>query len=75
MGRVYRPELAILASLRSFARAARALAPVDGAAWAERLAIGRAAFEVGLTPQAGPGDVQMGEIVRSTVIAGRRLHL
>ena len=64
LGRVYRPELAILASPRSFARAARALAPVDGAAWAERLATGRAAFEAGLTPQAGPGDVQMGEIVR-----------
>ncbi|MEC8564936.1 MAG: thiamine pyrophosphate-dependent enzyme, partial [Pseudomonadota bacterium] len=27
-------------------------------------ATGRAAFEAGLTPQAGPGDVQMGEIVR-----------
>ena len=64
LGRVYRPELAILASPRSFARAARELAPVDGAAWAERLATGRAAFEAGLTPQAGPGDVQMGEIVR-----------
>ena len=64
LGRVYRPELAILASPRSFARAARTLAPVDGAAWAERLATGRAAFEAGLTPQAGPGDVQMGEIVR-----------
>ena len=64
LGRVYRPELAILASPRSFARAARALAPVDGGAWAERLAAGRAAFEAGLTPQAGPGDVQMGEIVR-----------
>ena len=64
LGRVYRPELAILASPRSFARAARALAPVDGGAWAERLATGRAAFEAGLTPQAGPGDVQMGEIVR-----------
>ena len=34
MGRVYRPDLPISASMESFAKAARALEPVDPSAWA-----------------------------------------
>lgn len=34
IGRVYRPDLAVCASMESFAKAARGLAPVDHAAWA-----------------------------------------
>ncbi|MGE4219250.1 MAG: thiamine pyrophosphate-binding protein [Alphaproteobacteria bacterium] len=35
LGRVYRPQLAIASSMASFARAARAMAPVESGAWTD----------------------------------------
>ncbi len=64
IGRVYRPELAIMASPRTFARAARALKPVDGSSWADRLATGKAAYLETLKPIQTAGRVQMAEVVR-----------
>jgi len=63
LGRVYRPDLPIHASMPTFAEAAAALEPVDFAPWAERVSAARAEFVEWTTPRATPGAIQMGEIM------------
>jgi acetolactate synthase-1/2/3 large subunit len=45
LGRVYQPDLPILAGMAEFAAAARAMPPVDGARWAGWAAAARADYE------------------------------
>ncbi len=63
LGRVYRPDLAINASLPQFCKAAKALAPVDSSAWATEAATGHADYLARIVPTEVPGDVNVGEIV------------
>jgi acetolactate synthase-1/2/3 large subunit len=64
LGRVYRPEVAIAASGPAFLAAARALPPVTTppawSAWAETA---RADYQAWNRPVAGPGPVQLAEVV------------
>ena len=63
LGRVYRPELPILASQGAFAAAASALPGSDNQARHARVAELRQAYLDHLTPSPVPGPLQMGEIV------------
>ncbi len=63
LGRVYRPDLPIHASMPAFAAAAAAMEPVGFAPWAERVPTARAEFVEWTTPRAIPGAIQMGEIM------------
>jgi acetolactate synthase-1/2/3 large subunit len=61
LGRVYRPELAINASSRSFAAGLESLAPGrDRSAW---LAAARADYEATTVPQETPGEVKLERVV------------
>jgi len=61
LGRVYRPDLAILAGVREFATAVR---PVDGSRWAEWAAAARADYEEHLRHPPAPGSgVDLGDVV------------
>jgi len=61
LGRVYRPDLAILAGVRELAAALR---PVDGARWAGWAAGARSDYEAHLRHAPAPGGgVDMGEVV------------
>ena len=64
LGLVYAPDLPILAGMRAFAAAARALEPVDTAAWRDETRVAHEQYLASLEPPPGPGDVQLGEIVR-----------
>jgi acetolactate synthase-1/2/3 large subunit len=64
LGLTYAPDLPIQASMRAFAAAARALEPVDTSAWREETKAAHAQYLAALEPPAGPGEVQLGEIVR-----------
>jgi acetolactate synthase-1/2/3 large subunit len=60
LGRVYRPDLPIAASMESFAEAARALPPVKGPAWAAWSKSAREDYLQNLKPsRAMPGDLDM----------------
>jgi acetolactate synthase-1/2/3 large subunit len=63
LGRVYHPELPILASMDRFARAAAAMAPVDASAWQAEVAEARADYEAWSKPRPIPGRLQMGEVM------------
>jgi acetolactate synthase-1/2/3 large subunit len=63
LGRVYQPALAINAGMAQFAAAARALAPVDSAAWQAETKTARADYLAYREPPQSPGPVQLGEIV------------
>ena len=56
LGRVYQPELAICAGMENFARALRALDPVDGGGWAGWLAEARRDYLHNLEPNPGLPD-------------------
>ncbi len=62
LGRVYAPELGIVASTAAFARAARILSPQHRPR-GERVGQARADFVSHATPTRSPGDVQIAEIV------------
>jgi acetolactate synthase I/II/III large subunit len=62
LGRVYRPDLPINASMPAFAAAAAAMQPVDSSAWAARVADAHTEFLEWSTPGPIPGDLQLGEI-------------
>ena len=62
IGRTYQPDLAIVASSDAFAAAAKSL-PATGAARAQRVAVAREELVAYTKPLAGPGAVQMSEIV------------
>ena len=64
LGLVYAPDLPILASMRAFAVAARALEPVDTSAWRAQTRVAHEQYLASLEPPPGPGDVQLGETVR-----------
>ena len=63
LGRVFRPELAILAAPGRFAAAARALVPANPVRWAAATAAARADYLAWQEPRPCPGAVQMAEIV------------
>jgi len=62
LGRVYEPNLAILATLPEFASALRALDPVEPS-WRDWTAAARADFEGNLEHEPMEGDVDLGEIM------------
>jgi acetolactate synthase-1/2/3 large subunit len=63
LGRVYQPDLAINAGMRAFAAALQALPPLDERPWAGETAAAHADYLAHSAPIAGPGAVQLGEIV------------
>jgi len=63
LGRVYQPDLAILAASGHFAAAARALAPVAEPRWRDWTAAAHADFQAWNAPVECPGAVQPAEIV------------
>ena len=62
LGRVYEPNLAIIATLPEFASALRALDPVEPS-WRDWTAAARADFEGNLEHEPMEGDVDLGEIM------------
>jgi acetolactate synthase-1/2/3 large subunit len=63
LGRVYQATLPINAGMAAFAAAARALPPVDSAAWRDWTKTTHADYLATLKPTISPGPVQMAEIV------------
>src|SRR3546814_15139081 len=63
LGRFYRPEIAIQAGSAAFVRAARAMPPLDGDAWAADTAAAHADFRAFNTPTEIPGRLQLGKLV------------
>ncbi len=63
LGRVYRPDLAINATLPQFCKALNRLNPVDSSAWAGEAAAGHADYLERIKPTDVPGDVNVGEII------------
>lgn len=63
LGRVYRPDVAINASQRSFIRAIAAMEPVDGAARVEQIKTAHQAYLDFSTPRDTPGDVKMAHVI------------
>ena len=61
LGRVYRADLAIVASPRAFAAALAKAGPVDGSAWAGWRQEARQDYEAWQEPVAAPGSLQMAE--------------
>ena len=62
LGRVYRPTLAIQAGQAQIAAALAAMAPLDGARWADWTAACRADYEWWVTPNPVPGPLDLGRI-------------
>jgi acetolactate synthase-1/2/3 large subunit len=63
LGRVYRPDVAINASQRSFLRAIAMMEPVDGSARDEMIETAHANYIAFSTPVETPGDVKMAHVV------------
>jgi acetolactate synthase I/II/III large subunit len=64
LGRVYQPDLSVLAGMRPFAAALEALGSVDGSGWAEWAGAARADYEAHLRHRMAPGrGVDLGEVV------------
>jgi acetolactate synthase-1/2/3 large subunit len=63
LGRVYQTVLPINAGMAAFAAMAKALAPVDHAAWDQETKTARADYEAWQKHSPNAGDVQMGEII------------
>jgi acetolactate synthase-1/2/3 large subunit len=63
LGRVYRPDVAINASQRSFLRAIAMMEPVDGSARDEMVETAHANYIAFSTPVETPGDVKMAHVV------------
>ena len=63
LGRVYQPDLPINAGMRAFARAARALLPVDGSAWRRWTREANEDYRAHIAPPPMPGGVDLGAIV------------
>jgi acetolactate synthase-1/2/3 large subunit len=64
LGRVYQADLPINASMRAFAAAAAALAPVDGGAWQGALAQARQEYLDYNAKRVLPGDLDLWEVMR-----------
>lgn len=63
LGRVYRPDIAINASQRSFIRAIAAMEAVDGSARVEQIKTAHQAYLDFSTPRDTPGDVKMAHVI------------
>ena len=63
LGSVYQADLAINAGMPEFAAAAKALAPVDGSAWAPWTAQARADFERWQQPTEMPGALNLAHVM------------
>ena len=63
LGRVYQPTLGIVSGSPQFAAAARSLEPVDSSAWRGEAEQAHADHLASMEHTAGPGDVQMGEVM------------
>jgi len=63
LGRVYQADLPINAGVSAFAGAARAMAPIRPAPWAETVAAAHRDYLDHIAPSRVPGAVQMGEIM------------
>lgn len=63
LGRVFQPQLAVVAGMEEFATAAAALDPVDGARWSEWRMAARADYEATREPDPIPGPVDMPAIM------------
>jgi acetolactate synthase-1/2/3 large subunit len=63
LGRVYQPEIPILASMTRFARRAAAMAPVDASAWQAGVAEARADYAAWTARRETPGKVQMWDVM------------
>ncbi|MGH6904575.1 MAG: thiamine pyrophosphate-binding protein, partial [Geminicoccaceae bacterium] len=64
LGLTYAPDLPIQAGMKAFAAAARALEPVDTSAWRGQTRAAHEQYLAALEPPPGPGEVQLGAIVR-----------
>ena len=65
LGRVYQPEVGIVASPTAFAAALRGLEPVDPAAWRSWAEAARADFLAHLDPGPTPGAVDLGAVMHT----------
>jgi acetolactate synthase-1/2/3 large subunit len=65
LGRVFQAELMINAGPLQFAAAARALEPVDAAAWAVWAREGHEGYLANLEPDPCPGDLDMGAVMKT----------
>jgi acetolactate synthase-1/2/3 large subunit len=63
LGRVYQADLPIHSGMPEFARAARAMAPVDSSAWKEWTRAARADYEAWLVPGPMPGALDLGQVM------------
>jgi acetolactate synthase-1/2/3 large subunit len=63
LGRVFQPTLPINSGMANFARAAKAMTPVDGARWKTHVEQGRAAYLTNIEPNQQPGAVNMTEVI------------
>jgi acetolactate synthase-1/2/3 large subunit len=65
LGRVYQADLPINASMRAFAAAAAQMAPVDGSAWHESIAMARQEYLDYNAKRALPGDLDLWEVMKT----------
>jgi acetolactate synthase-1/2/3 large subunit len=63
LGRVFQPTLPINSGMANFARAAKAMEPVDGVRWKAHVEQGRAAYLANIEPNQQPGAVNMTEVI------------
>jgi acetolactate synthase-1/2/3 large subunit len=63
LGRVFQATLPINSGMANFARAARAMKPVDGSRWKAHVEAGRAAYLKNIEPNQQPGAVNMTEVI------------
>jgi acetolactate synthase-1/2/3 large subunit len=63
LGKVYQPELGVIAGMPAFAAAARALEPLADPPWAAWTEEGRAAYLAWSTPPASSAELDLGAVV------------
>ncbi len=63
LGRVFQATLPINSGMANFAKAAKAMKPVDGARWKAHVEAGRAAYLKNIEPNEQPGAVNMTEVI------------
>ncbi|MBN9490935.1 MAG: thiamine pyrophosphate-binding protein [Alphaproteobacteria bacterium] len=63
LGRVFQATLPINSGMANFAKAAKAMKPVDGTRWKAHVEQGRAAYLKNIEPNEQPGAVNMTEVI------------
>jgi len=63
LGRVFQATLPINSGMANFAKAAKAMKPVDGTRWKSHVEQGRAAYLKNIEPNEQPGTVNMTEVI------------